>query len=545
MKYIYILPFVTLYWFGGISVSTFNSIIETRAAVAAWEKGGIILVKKSINKYSQEILFRTIWGISKAHFSITTNSKWIITSVEVVNIQSNAKSDKYFKWFQSHIGKKIIGKKLKTLTLWAVGGASDITRAFWDFLTQIWGAKNVTPNIKNNYLIDSDTSNDSINSWTIISERWQSITAPSKIIKILTYTTDSWMNQIEITLIMSGNIIRSGSSKIIKTTPKNLSQNKKFIQNFPNAVTGKNIWKMNIQIIWWFEEMTQLFIESLKEFEEKIHIHISLNWSGQVIWSGNILNCDTDCDWIFPSWTTLIMEAIAGTGYIFDWWSWSGIIQTWKTLQIGPILESKNIWVQFKKEIIIYSWGGGWWGWPIATAIPIYNLTTSVVGSGRIISNPVWIDCWTSCNQSMGQGTIITLTAIPTVGNMFSGWSGDCSWSSTTCVINLSQSKNITANFIPELPSWWDTEQTVSYTVPGWLTTQVQFKISYDNEKILQSLEALYISGDPTSQAMIWNFNSEAWSILIGQKISDLTDVMILGWASLTTVAFRNFIRWL
>ena len=66
-------------------------------------------------------------------------------------------------------------------------------------------------------------------------------------------------------------------------------------------------------------------------------------------------------------------------------------------------------------------------------------LTTNVVGSGSINKNP---------NQtSYAYGTSVQLTAVPTSGWYFSGWSGDASGSVSPVTVNITGNKSVTATF--------------------------------------------------------------------------------------------------
>ena len=67
-------------------------------------------------------------------------------------------------------------------------------------------------------------------------------------------------------------------------------------------------------------------------------------------------------------------------------------------------------------------------------------------GAGTVTSSPAGIDCGATCTASITDGTAVTLTAIPATGSTFTGWSGDCSGSST-CVVTMSAAKSVTATF--------------------------------------------------------------------------------------------------
>jgi cysteine-rich repeat protein/VCBS repeat-containing protein len=82
-----------------------------------------------------------------------------------------------------------------------------------------------------------------------------------------------------------------------------------------------------------------------------------------------------------------------------------------------------------------------------------YNLTlnkTSGYSYGTITSNPSGIDCGTSCNLAYSEfssGTLVTLTATPSLGSNFYSWGNSCSGSSLTCAVTMDQAKTVTANF--------------------------------------------------------------------------------------------------
>ena len=80
--------------------------------------------------------------------------------------------------------------------------------------------------------------------------------------------------------------------------------------------------------------MTDAFIKSVEEFQEKPEIRFKFFGSGQIMGSGNTINCSSDCTTIVESKQELILEARAGTGYIFDKWGGTGVTSTGKVLQI-------------------------------------------------------------------------------------------------------------------------------------------------------------------------------------------------------------------
>jgi len=67
-------------------------------------------------------------------------------------------------------------------------------------------------------------------------------------------------------------------------------------------------------------------------------------------------------------------------------------------------------------------------------------------GSGMVTSSPAGISCGPTCSGSYIQGTSVTLTAAPSSGSVFAGWSGVCSGTGD-CVVTMDSDKSVTATF--------------------------------------------------------------------------------------------------
>jgi hypothetical protein len=76
-----------------------------------------------------------------------------------------------------------------------------------------------------------------------------------------------------------------------------------------------------------------------------------------------------------------------------------------------------------------------------------FNLTVGKTGtgSGTVTSGPAGINCGTACSAAFTSGTIVPLTATPTVGT-FTGWSGACSGRGI-CSVAMGSAKSATASF--------------------------------------------------------------------------------------------------
>ncbi|MCG3120188.1 MAG: hypothetical protein ALAOOOJD_02813 [bacterium] len=71
---------------------------------------------------------------------------------------------------------------------------------------------------------------------------------------------------------------------------------------------------------------------------------------------------------------------------------------------------------------------------------PQHSLTVNTVGSGSVALDPV--------GGVYAANTMVTLTATPTAGFQFAGWSGDLSGATNPATITMDANKNVTANFV-------------------------------------------------------------------------------------------------
>jgi hypothetical protein len=82
----------------------------------------------------------------------------------------------------------------------------------------------------------------------------------------------------------------------------------------------------------------------------------------------------------------------------------------------------------------------------VATPTQTLTAATSGNGSGTVSSNPAGINCGATCSHVYATGTMVTLSANPASGSVFSGWSGDCSGTGG-CTVTMSQARSVTATF--------------------------------------------------------------------------------------------------
>jgi len=74
------------------------------------------------------------------------------------------------------------------------------------------------------------------------------------------------------------------------------------------------------------------------------------------------------------------------------------------------------------------------------------SVTKDGTGSGTVTSAPAGISCGASCAQPVTMGSTMTLTASPTSGSTFMGWTGACSGTGA-CVVTMNALIDVNATF--------------------------------------------------------------------------------------------------
>src|SRR4051812_6450010 len=80
-----------------------------------------------------------------------------------------------------------------------------------------------------------------------------------------------------------------------------------------------------------------------------------------------------------------------------------------------------------------------------------HTLSVVVSGGGSVRSTPAAIDCGATCTATLPDGTSLTLTATPSAGATFAGWSGACSGSGV-CTLKLGSDSTVQATFTEASP---------------------------------------------------------------------------------------------
>jgi Divergent InlB B-repeat domain len=144
------------------------------------------------------------------------------------------------------------------------------------------------------------------------------------------------------------------------------------------------------------------------------------------------IHCGTDCSESYVNGSVVTISAIAQAGSVFAGWSGSADC-TDGSITINAAM---NCTATFN---LVSSY--------MLTASVVHEATSSGTASGKVISNPVGIDCGTDCTHTYTPGQLIILSPLPAANSKFAGWTGDADCSDGSVTMN--GSKTCTAKFVP------------------------------------------------------------------------------------------------
>ena len=175
---------------------------------------------------------------------------------------------------------------------------------------------------------------------------------------------------------------------------------------------------------------TAVFIESGSlSSGESLTVNKSGTGTGGVTSSPAGIDCGATCSHQFAENTMVTLTATADAGSTFGGWSGEGCSGT-GTCSV-TMSQARSVTATF-------------------TLNPTHALNVSKdgTGTGGVTSSPAGIDCGIDCTNQYAEGQMITLTATPTFGSTFAGWSGGGCSGTGTCTVTMSTSDvAVTATF--------------------------------------------------------------------------------------------------
>jgi hypothetical protein len=146
--------------------------------------------------------------------------------------------------------------------------------------------------------------------------------------------------------------------------------------------------------------------------------------SGPVTSSPAGIVCGSSCSANFAPGSSVTLTAAPNNGSAFG--GWSGACAGMAATCTVAIDAAKSVTAMFAA---------------------VHALTVSKSGPGTVSTAPAGISCGPTCSAAFAHGTSVTLTAMPDGLSTFTGWSGACTGTSSTCVVSMTQARSVTATF--------------------------------------------------------------------------------------------------
>jgi len=153
--------------------------------------------------------------------------------------------------------------------------------------------------------------------------------------------------------------------------------------------------------------------------------------AGTVTSSPSGINCGATCSANFHHGTEVTLTAAAAAGSDFTGWTVSGGVVS----GCGAVSTTCTLSMTQARTA--------------SASFTAHNLvvTRSGSGIGTVNSSPGGISCGSTCSHLFGNGTVVTLTATPSGGSTFTGWSGSGCSGTGTCVVTISAIHTVNAQF--------------------------------------------------------------------------------------------------
>ncbi|MEI2711383.1 MAG: CARDB domain-containing protein [Chitinophagaceae bacterium] len=109
----------------------------------------------------------------------------------------------------------------------------------------------------------------------------------------------------------------------------------------------------------------------------------------------------------------------------------------------------------------------------LVPSIPVHSLTVNKSGSGTgvVTSSPGGISCGLDCVEAYDEGSQVTMTATPTSGSTFTGWSGAGCSGTGTCQVTIGSDQTATATFAANPPTQHTLTAAKAGTGQGTITS--------------------------------------------------------------------------
>ncbi len=159
---------------------------------------------------------------------------------------------------------------------------------------------------------------------------------------------------------------------------------------------------------------------------------VSTSGPGTVTSSPAGIACGTDCRQSFASGAVVTLVPTPAEGAVFT--GWQGACSGTGSCTVS-MTQARTVAASFATA---------------PAGSPVLSVQLAGTGHGRVTSSPAGIACSTDCSQAFTSGAVVTLTADPSPGSVFTRWSGACSGASPTCAVPMGAARSVTATFVPD-----------------------------------------------------------------------------------------------
>ena len=159
-----------------------------------------------------------------------------------------------------------------------------------------------------------------------------------------------------------------------------------------------------------------------------VDLSVTVTGSGRVEGGGVTCHGPGSCTEQESANSTVVLKATPDDGFVFTGWSGTSCSGT---------SDECNLTMDAARSVT-------------ATFAPLPKLTVTVSGNGNVSGGTGAINCGNGgviCSANFALNATVTLIASPATGATFTGWTGACGGSGTTCTVLMNESKSVTATF--------------------------------------------------------------------------------------------------
>ena len=155
-----------------------------------------------------------------------------------------------------------------------------------------------------------------------------------------------------------------------------------------------------------------------------VTLSVAIAGSGTVNSSDGFIKCGQVCALTYQLGSVATLTAIESSGWVFE--GWGGCDQPLGNVCTVTLYGSRTVTAAFSA---------------------LYPLSVSLSGSGTVTSGDGHINCGALCSFSYKAGSVVALTATPTNGWTFTGWSGCDTAHGNTCIATTNNLRSVSASF--------------------------------------------------------------------------------------------------